>query len=151
MPKVKAPKKRKGRQLGAPEDTNRFRAAYKKSIQIMQEAIGMETNEAKFPAIQTGNGPISANNPDPQTRAAAKAGTTTGVDTSDITQDIAWSPQPGPQTALLTCPVEDIFFGGARGGASPMHSLGTGSCIGNVTEASAEGSYSGVPIQNLKN
>lgn len=25
-------------------------------------------------------------------------------------------PQPGPQTALLTCPIEDIFFGGARGG-----------------------------------
>ena len=24
--------------------------------------------------------------------------------------------QPGPQTALLSCPIEEIFFGGARGG-----------------------------------
>lgn len=29
---------------------------------------------------------------------------------------ITWSPQPGPQTALLTCPIEDILYGGARGG-----------------------------------
>lgn len=29
---------------------------------------------------------------------------------------VIWSPQPGPQTLLLTCPVQDIFFGGARGG-----------------------------------
>ena len=29
---------------------------------------------------------------------------------------IIWSPQPGPQTALLTCPVPDVFYGGARGG-----------------------------------
>lgn len=31
-------------------------------------------------------------------------------------QVVVWQPQPGPQTALLTCPVEDVFFGGARGG-----------------------------------
>lgn len=122
MPKIKGPKKRKGRQLGAPEDTNRFRAAYKKSVKIMQEAIGMATDEAKFPGIQTGNGPISANKPDPVARAAAKAGTSTGVDISGVLQDIAWAPQDGPQTALLTCPVEDIFFGGARGGARGLHS-----------------------------
>ncbi len=29
---------------------------------------------------------------------------------------IAWSPQPGPQTLLLSCPATEIFFGGARGG-----------------------------------
>lgn len=27
-----------------------------------------------------------------------------------------WAPQPGPQTAALECPVEDILFGGAKGG-----------------------------------
>lgn len=29
---------------------------------------------------------------------------------------VAWRPQPGPQTALLECPCDEIFFGGARGG-----------------------------------
>ena len=29
---------------------------------------------------------------------------------------VAWSPQPGPQTALLTCPASEILYGGARGG-----------------------------------
>jgi len=27
-----------------------------------------------------------------------------------------FEPQPGPQTALVTCPIQDILFGGARGG-----------------------------------
>lgn len=27
-----------------------------------------------------------------------------------------WAPQPGPQHALIKCPVPEIFFGGARGG-----------------------------------
>jgi hypothetical protein len=30
--------------------------------------------------------------------------------------DIIWEPQPGPQTALIRCPVFEVFFGGARGG-----------------------------------
>lgn len=29
---------------------------------------------------------------------------------------VAWAPQPGPQTALLTCPADEILYGGARGG-----------------------------------
>ena len=29
---------------------------------------------------------------------------------------IGWEPQKGPQTALLACPVFEVFFGGARGG-----------------------------------
>ena len=29
---------------------------------------------------------------------------------------LVWAPQPGPQTALLQCPVQDVFWGGARGG-----------------------------------
>ena len=30
--------------------------------------------------------------------------------------EVAFKAQPGPQTALLSCPVDEIFFGGARGG-----------------------------------
>lgn len=38
--------------------------------------------------------------------------------------DIIWSPQPGPQTWLLTCPVFEILFGGARGGGKSDAVLG---------------------------
>jgi hypothetical protein len=37
-----------------------------------------------------------------------------------MSEQVIWEPQPGPQTALLQCPVFEVFFGGARGGASPM-------------------------------
>lgn len=37
---------------------------------------------------------------------------------------VVWQPQPGPQTALLTCPVPDVFFGGARGGGKTDAMLG---------------------------
>lgn len=36
----------------------------------------------------------------------------------------AWQPQPGPQTALLRCPMPDIFYGGARGGGKSDCMLG---------------------------
>ncbi len=34
--------------------------------------------------------------------------------------DDQWQPQPGPQTALLSCPIEDVCFGGARGGGKTV-------------------------------
>jgi hypothetical protein len=37
---------------------------------------------------------------------------------------VVWAAQPGPQTALISCPIEDIFFGGARGGGKTDGSLG---------------------------
>ena len=37
---------------------------------------------------------------------------------------IIWQPQPGPQTALLECPVFEVFYGGARGGGKTESSLG---------------------------
>lgn len=37
---------------------------------------------------------------------------------------IVWQPQPGPQTALIACPVFEVFFGGARGGGKTEASLG---------------------------
>lgn len=39
-------------------------------------------------------------------------------------QKVIWSPQPGPQTALIECPVFEIFFGGARGGGKTESSIG---------------------------
>src|SRR6201985_3057482 len=38
--------------------------------------------------------------------------------------EIIWEPQKGPQTALLACPVFEIFFGGARGGGKTDGLLG---------------------------
>lgn len=38
--------------------------------------------------------------------------------------EIIWEPQLGPQTALLTCPVFEVFFGGARGGGKTDGMLG---------------------------
>lgn len=37
---------------------------------------------------------------------------------------LAWAPQPGPQAALVKCPVDEIFFGGARGGGKTDGMLG---------------------------
>jgi len=37
---------------------------------------------------------------------------------------VIWSPQSGPQTALLACPVFEVFFGGARGGGKTDGVLG---------------------------
>lgn len=37
---------------------------------------------------------------------------------------VAWAPNPGPQTLLLTCPVKDVFFGGARAGGKTWGLLG---------------------------
>lgn len=39
-------------------------------------------------------------------------------------RSILWEPHPGPQTALIQCPVFEIFFGGARGGGKTEASLG---------------------------
>lgn len=40
------------------------------------------------------------------------------------TATVIWQPQPGPQTALLECPIFEVFFGGARGGGKTDSSLG---------------------------
>ncbi len=37
---------------------------------------------------------------------------------------VIWSPQPGPQTALVACPVYEVFYGGARGGGKTDGMLG---------------------------
>lgn len=37
---------------------------------------------------------------------------------------IVWSPQTGPQKALIDCPVKEVFYGGARGGGKTDGVLG---------------------------
>ncbi len=39
-------------------------------------------------------------------------------------QTVLWAPQEGPQTALLQCPVFEVFYGGARGGGKTESSIG---------------------------
>lgn len=39
-------------------------------------------------------------------------------------QTIIWQPQEGPQTALLECPIFEVFYGGARGGGKTESSIG---------------------------
>lgn len=41
-----------------------------------------------------------------------------------IEPTVIWAPQPGPQTALVTCPVFEVFYGGARGGGKTDGVLG---------------------------
>lgn len=38
--------------------------------------------------------------------------------------EVVWRPHKGPQTALLTCPVFEVFYGGARGGGKTDGALG---------------------------
>jgi len=38
--------------------------------------------------------------------------------------EVIWEPQPGPQTAMIACPLFEIFFGGARGGGKTDGMLG---------------------------
>ena len=42
----------------------------------------------------------------------------------DSQADIVWSPQAGPQAALVKCPVYEILFGGARGGGKTDAMIG---------------------------
>lgn len=37
---------------------------------------------------------------------------------------VVWQPQHGPQTDLVTCPVFEVFYGGARGGGKTESSIG---------------------------
>src|SRR5262249_37155783 len=39
-------------------------------------------------------------------------------------QRVVYEAQAGPQSALIACPIEDVFFGGARGGGKTYGLLG---------------------------
>lgn len=44
--------------------------------------------------------------------------------TNSLEPKLLWSPQLGPQTALIECPVFEVCFGGARGGGKTEGSIG---------------------------
>lgn len=46
------------------------------------------------------------------------------IATAQPDAQIIWKPQEGPQTALLQCPVFEVFYGGARGGGKTESSIG---------------------------
>lgn len=56
-------------------------------------------------------------------------------------QTILWAPQEGPQTALLSCPVFEIFYGGARGGGKTEGSIGDWLQHSNTYGAAAIGIF----------
>lgn len=43
---------------------------------------------------------------------------------SQLATQVVWQPQEGPQTWLVTCPIFEVFFGGARGGGKTEGSIG---------------------------
>lgn len=44
--------------------------------------------------------------------------------TAKGTTRVIYEAQPGPQSALISCPIEDVFYGGARGGGKTYGLLG---------------------------
>jgi hypothetical protein len=46
------------------------------------------------------------------------------IEATESDTKIVWTPQPGPQTALIQCPVFEVFFGGSRGGGKTDGVLG---------------------------
>lgn len=44
--------------------------------------------------------------------------------TAKGTTKVIYEAQPGPQSALISCPIEDVFYGGARGGGKTYGLLG---------------------------
>jgi hypothetical protein len=53
-----------------------------------------------------------------------------------MTSSTVWQPQPGPQTILVRCPTEEIFYGGARGGGKTDGMIGK-----NAIKASIYGKH----------
>jgi Terminase large subunit, T4likevirus-type, N-terminal len=47
-----------------------------------------------------------------------------GYNAEKVAPTIVWEPQPGPQTSLLSCPIFEVLFGGARGGGKTDAMLG---------------------------
>lgn len=55
--------------------------------------------------------------------------------------NICWAPQPGPQAALITCPVFEICYGGARGGGKTDGMLGKNAVKAQRYGASQKGVF----------
>lgn len=55
--------------------------------------------------------------------------------------EVVWQPQPGPQKALIDCPLPEIFFGGARGGGKTDSVLGKYAIKGETYKAGFNGVF----------
>lgn len=55
--------------------------------------------------------------------------------------EVLWRPQPGPQRALLACPIFEVFYGGARGGGKTDGCLGEWAQHAQAFGASASGMF----------
>ena len=53
-----------------------------------------------------------------------------------MTENTVWQPQEGPQTVLVNCPIEEILYGGARGGGKTDGMIGK-----NAIKASVYGKH----------
>lgn len=62
----------------------------------------------------------------------------------------AWAPLPGPQAALVKCPVDEIFFGGARGGGKTDGMLGKFALKANKYGKDATGVFFRKTREDLK-
>src|SRR5262245_60567250 len=60
----------------------------------------------------------------PSARPSAPSRSAKPSGSSNTRADIVWRPQPGPQKALVDCPLPEVFFGGARGGGKTDGVLG---------------------------
>lgn len=54
---------------------------------------------------------------------------------------VIWEAQPGPQTALIECPVFEVFYGGARGGGKTESSIGDWMEHYNTYRGAANGAF----------
>ena len=64
--------------------------------------------------------------------------------------EIVWQPQPGPQTALLRCPLPEVFYGGARGGGKTDGMLGDFAQHASRHGAAAKGMFIRRRYKNLE-
>jgi hypothetical protein len=56
-------------------------------------------------------------------------------------QQVIWTPMPGPQTLLVSCPVFEVFYGGARGGGKTEGSIGDWLLHSNTYGKAANGVF----------
>lgn len=70
---------------------------------------------------------------------AAAVGSASSASSSPLRAEVVWRPNPGPQESLISCPIEDVLFGGARGGGKTAGLLGDFLSHASKYGASAKG------------
>lgn len=72
------------------------------------------------------------------------------ITNGQLMSDVVWRPQPGPQHALIECPVFEIFYGGARGGGKTDGMLGKWAIKADLYGEDAVGVFFRKTRQDLK-